>query len=221
MKLITEVNEDIGVIKEEVDGKKHYYIEGIYMQSEVRNRNGRNYPKGVMESAVNRYLTERVANKTAYGEFGHPQGPKINEERISHLIEKLEWQGNNVIGRAKIFNRGLGALVQGILEDGGRLGVSSRGLGSLKQQGGTMQVQNDFFIATAADVVTDPSAPDAFVNGVMENVEWVQRAGGTWAPQYMEETQQLIHNTPKSQLEEVKIAAFENFVKRLSEKKIS
>lgn len=212
MKLITEKIEETNFIKEEKDGKKYYYIEGIYMQSELVNRNGRRYPKHVMESALNKYI-DKVNNKTAYGELGHPQGPKINEDRISHLIESLTWDGNNVVGRAKIFDTDKGIVAQKILEGGGRLGVSSRGMGSLREKNGIMEVQEDFMIATAADIVTDPSAPQAFVNGVMEDVEWVF-TNGIWTQKQAEANIKAIKESTKNNREEVFLRIFESVLSK-------
>ena len=188
LRLIRELNEGVSTLHEgtATDGKKYYFIEGVYMQSEVRNRNGRVYPRNVMESALNRYIEEKMSNQTAYGELGHPANPTINPERISHLIEKLEFDGNDVMGRAKILDTTYGITAQKILEGGGRLGVSSRGLGSLKQTNSVMEVQSDFYISTAADIVTDPSAPKAFVNAILEDVEWIYNQG-IWSSQKIEE----------------------------------
>jgi hypothetical protein len=214
MKLITELTEEIEAITEEVGGKKHFHIHGVFLQSEIKNRNGRCYPKAVMESAVERYM-DKVKSKTAYGEFGHPSGPKINEERISHLITEMKWDGNNVIGKARVFSKGLGAIIQGIMEEGGRMGVSSRGLGSIKKNSkGIMEVQNDFYLATAADCVVDPSAPQAFVNGVMENCEWVQEAG-EWIKKDISEIRSNIKRMSLSQINENKFKLFEDFVNAL------
>lgn len=213
MKLITEVAE-AEILTEAVEGKKYYYIEGKFLQSEIKNRNGRIYPKSVMESAVEKYSQEKLARKNAYGELGHPAGPTINPERISHLIEKLEWQGNDVIGRAKILDTAYGVIAQKILEGGGTLGVSSRGLGSLRSRNGLNEVQSDFYLSTAADIVTDPSAPEAFVNGIMEDAEWIYK-GGAWVPVYVEESQKKIHNASKAELTEVKLEVFKNFLSKL------
>lgn len=215
MKLIIERIEHPEFVFESAnDGKKYCYIEGVFLQSEIKNRNGRLYPKGVMETAVDEYMP-MIHNRDAYGELGHPEGPKINEHLISHLIEKLEWHGNNVNGRAKIIPVGRGAIAQGIIEAGGRLGVSSRGLGSLKSNNGAMHVQGDFKLATAADIVTNPSAPDAFVNGIMEGAEWVKSIGGDWVQVAVSEAQKIIHNTSRSDMEAAKLAILESFLDRL------
>lgn len=217
LKLIREDVPSVEVLEEDVNGKKFYYLEGVFMQSEVKNRNGRIYPKGVMESAVSRYLTEKVATKSAYGELGHPQGPKINEDRISHRITKLDWDGNDVVGRAVIIPQGNGLIAQGILETGGRLGMSSRGLGSLLKKDGAMYVQEDFYIATAADIVTDPSAPKAWVNGILENTEfWYDAAAGTWGQRVVEQTHEKLKKMSVREIEEKRVAMFETFMRSLT-----
>lgn len=222
MKLIRELNESVEVLSEasSESGKKSFFIEGIFMQSEIRNRNGRMYPRSVMESAVNKYMEEKVSNKTAYGELGHPANPTINPERISHLIEKLDWQGNDVVGRAKLFDTDYGIIAQKILEGGGRLGVSSRGLGSLQRKNDLMEVQGDFYISTAADIVTDPSAPKAFVNGIMEDTEWVMERG-IWTEQQVEAAKQDLntaYSTKDRELREEKLLAlFNSFLNSLKD----
>lgn len=213
LKLITERQDVVEVLAEASDGRKHLYIEGIYLQSEVKNRNGRLYPKGVMESAVEKYQP-LIESCHAFGELGHPDGPKINETLISHRITKLEWHGNNVNGKAVIIPEGNGAIVRGIIETGGKLGVSSRGLGSLKNKSGLMEVQSDFRLSTAADIVTNPSAPDAFVNGIMENADWIND-GGEWVKVAVKESQKTIREATRTNIEEAKIAVFEKFMQRL------
>ncbi len=219
MKLITELNtENIEYITEGTDKDKSLYLSGIFMQSEIQNKNGRIYPKGVMEGALNKYLDTKLNNKTAYGELGHPTGPKINEDRISHLITELKWDGNDVIGKARIFSTEMGNIARAIIEGGGRLGVSSRGLGTLKPNTkGINEVQDDFFIATAADIVTDPSAPAAMVNGIMEGVEYLyDEKNGVFFQQMVEDTKKEIHSLRKSQLDEAKmIEIFTRFIKTL------
>lgn len=206
MKLISELTESIEFVTEEVNGKKNLYIEGIFMQAELPNKNGRLYPRSVMEQAVDKYSSDRLNIKTSYGELGHPQGPKINEDRISHLIESLTWNGNDVHGKAKILGTEKGNIARAIIEGGGRLGVSSRGLGSLKEnKSGLQEVQNDFYLATPADIVTDPSAPGALVNGIMEGVEWMyDEKNGLWFQQMVEDVKNEVHSLPKSQLNEEK-----------------
>lgn len=175
MKLITEVTEDIQVIKEakESDGKKNYYIEGIFLQGDIKNRNGRKYPVEVLEKEVQRYNENYIQKNRAFGELGHPSGPTINLERVSHMIKDIRRDGSNFIGKAKIMETPYGTIVKNLLDDGARIGVSSRGMGTLREKDGIMEVQGDFYLATAADIVADPSAPDAFVNGIMEGVEWI------------------------------------------------
>lgn len=216
MKLISEIVEQVQVITE---GKnKDLYIEGVFLQSELANRNNRIYPKAVMEKEVARYMKEYVDSKRAFGELGHPEGPTINLDRVSHIITSLKEDGNNYVGRAKILNTPMGNIVKGLIEGGAQLGVSSRGMGTLKERdGGINEVQNDFYLATAADIVADPSAPDAFVQGIMENKEWMF-VNGSWTYQNIDETKKLIEATKKQQLEEVKFRVFENFLNSLSKK---
>ena len=174
MKLICEVNEELKVITEANErGGKSYFIEGVFMQAEQKNRNNRSYPKNIMAREVNRYVDEHIKQNRAYGELGHPSGPTINLERVSHMIKELREDGNNYIGRAKIMDTPYGNIVKNLMDEGARLGVSTRGMGSLKERNGCMEVQDDFHLATAADIVADPSAPDAFVSGIMEGKEWV------------------------------------------------
>lgn len=174
MKLICEVNEELKVITEANErGGRSYFIEGVFMQAEQKNRNNRSYPKHIMAREVNRYVDEHIKQNRAYGELGHPSGPTINLERVSHMIKELREDGNNYIGRAKIMDTPYGNIVKNLMDEGARLGVSTRGMGSLKERNGCMEVQDDFHLATAADIVADPSAPDAFVHGVMEGKEWV------------------------------------------------
>ena len=176
MKLFAEVNETVNIVEEVLDeatGKKNLYIEGVFMQSNVKNRNGRVYPTEVLDKEVARYNQEYVEKKRAFGELGHPQGPTINLERVSHLITDLKKDGDNYMGKAKIMDSPYGQIVKGLIGEGATLGVSSRGMGTLKpNRDGVNEVQKDFYLATAADIVADPSAPDAFVNGIMEGVEW-------------------------------------------------
>jgi Prohead core protein serine protease len=212
MKLICELNEHVQCITEEKDGKKTLFIEGIFMQAGIKNKNGRVYPSNVMETEVGRYLKETVQQHRAYGELGHPEGPQINLHRVSHLIESLRMDGNNVIGRAKIVDTEMGNIAKGLLEGGANLGVSSRGLGSLKPNGDLMEVQSDFKIVTAADIVADPSAPDAFVRGIMENVDWVYQ-NGTWKVADQMKTE--IKRMSKRELEESKLRLFKFFLKQL------
>ena len=215
MKLITEVVEDIQYLTEQnYEGEKSYYIEGIFMQAEKPNRNGRIYPKEVLEKEVNRYNKEYVKKNRAYGELGHPQGPTINLERMSHLIKEIKVDGNNFIGRAKIMDSPYGNIVKNLIKEGASLGVSSRGMGSLKRKNGINEVQRDFYLATAADIVADPSAPDAFVNGIMEDVEWIYE-NGVWSYKELESAKKEIHETSKVNIEDKKIQIFEKFINNL------
>lgn len=216
MKLISEITEDVQYITEGKD--KSLFIEGIFLQSEMKNRNGRVYPKSVMEREVGRYMKEYVEAGRAFGELGHPEGPTINLDRVSHMITSLKEDGNNYVGRAKIMNTPMGNIVKNLIDGGAKLGVSSRGMGSLKVNNeGINEVQDDFYLATAADIVADPSAPDAFVQGIMENKEWLF-INGSWTYQNIEETKKIIEETKVKQLEEVKLRVFENFLNSISKK---
>ena len=178
MKLISEHIEDVEYITEEKDnGEKTYKIKGVFMQSEVKNRNGRVYPFPVLEKEVNRYNKDYVNENRAFGELGHPDGPTVNLERASHMITSLKPEGKNFIGEAKILKTPMGKIVENLMDAGGKLGVSSRGMGSLEQKNGANYVKNDFYLATAADIVADPSAPNAFVEGIMEGKDWVWNNG--------------------------------------------
>ncbi len=215
MKLITELNESIKYVTETKEsGKKTMYIEGVFLQSEIKNRNGRVYPKQVLEREVNRYNEQFVSKGRAFGELGHPDGPQINLDRISHIIESLKQDGTNWVGRAKITDTPMGNIARGIIESGGQLGVSTRGMGSLKlNREGVNEVQDDFHLATAADIVADPSAPDAFVNGIMEGVEWIWENNMLIA----QRTKGLVEQAVRSRdLETKKLSIFENFIKSLS-----
>ncbi len=215
MKLITEVIESLEYISEaNENGEKEFFIEGIFMQANQKNRNGRIYPTEVLQREVARYNKEYVEKNRAFGELGHPQGPTINLERVSHMIKELKQDGDNFMGKAKIMDSPYGTIVKNLIKEGASLGVSSRGMGSLKSKNGVNEVQGDFYLATAADIVADPSAPDAFVEGIMEGVEWVYE-GGKWVEQFVEQSQKQIHNTNKSDLEATKLKIFENFLKRL------
>lgn len=217
MKLITEVLEqDVQYVTEaKEDGGKNYFIEGVFMQGNLKNRNGRVYPMETLMREVKRYNKEYVEQNRAYGELGHPQGPTINLERVSHMIKELYQDGNNVIGKAKIMTETpMGRIVKNLMDEGAKLGVSSRGMGTLRQRNGVNEVQNDFQLATAADIVADPSAPEAFVQGVMEGVEWLQ-IDDRWVPQYIEETQKAIRNASKKELKQSMVEAFEKFMKQL------
>ena len=220
MKLISEQwcdNINYLIEQDPKTGKDNVYIEGIMLQTEVKNKNGRIYPKEIMQKEVKRYTKEYINEKRAYGELGHPEGPTINLERTSHLIQSLKEDGNNFVGKAKVLSTPMGEIVKNLLADGARLGVSSRGMGSLKassQKGGVQLVQSDFQLATAADIVADPSAPDAFVNGVMEGVEWIWDNGVIKA-QKIEEFKHSIRRAKTHKLQEVKLRAFSDFLENL------
>ncbi len=220
MKLISEQWDDnIDYIVEEdpKSGKKNVFIEGIMLQTEIKNKNGRIYPKEVLQKEVKRYTKEFINQKRAYGELGHPEGPTINLERTSHLITELKEDGNNFVGRAKILSTPMGEIVKGLLSDGARLGVSSRGMGSLKAsntKNGVQMVQSDFQLATAADIVADPSAPDAFVNGVMEGVEWIWDNGVIKARR-IEEWKHDVLRAKTQKLQETKLKVFKSFLENL------
>ena len=220
MKLISEQwSDDVNYLVEinEKTGKKDIFIEGVMLQTEVKNKNGRIYPKEIMAKEVARYTKEYINEKRAYGELGHPEGPTINLERTSHLITSLTEDGNNFIGKAKVLSTPMGEIVKNLLDDGARLGVSSRGMGSLKaskREGGTQMVQSDFQLATAADIVADPSAPDAFVNGVMEGVEWIWDNGVIKA-QKIEEYKHQIQRARTHKLQEVKLKVYKSFLENL------
>ena len=215
MKLITEVTENIQYISEEKNGKRHLYIEGVFLQSNLTNRNNRSYPKEIMRKEVDRYRTEQIDKKRAMGELGHPEGPTLNLDRVSHMITSLKEDGDNWVGKAKILDTPMGNIVKNLMDEGAQLGVSSRGLGSLKEKNGINEVQDDFVLATAADIVADPSAPDAFVRGIMENKEWMM-INGVWTEREMEVAQQIINKSSSRELEEQKLQVFSSFLDRLS-----
>lgn len=220
MKLITETIEELQYVTEaKEDGSKNLYIEGIFLQSAIKNRNGRIYPESVMDKEVARYMKEAVDTKTAMGELGHPNGPQINLDRVSHRIVSLKKEGTDYIGKALITNTPMGNIARGIMESGARLGVSSRGMGSLKlNKEGINEVQDDFRLATAADIVADPSAPNAWVDGIMESVDWVYDERLGWkAIDIAEQAKQQIERAVASrELEEKKLKIFENYLRNLS-----
>jgi hypothetical protein len=220
MKLITEVVEDIKYLSEaKENGKKSYFIEGPFMQGNIKNRNGRVYPTEVLDKEVQRYNKDYISKNRAYGELGHPQGPTINLERVSHMITKLERDGDNYIGRAKIMTETpYGAIVKSLMDEGAQLGVSSRGMGSLKQgRNGIAEVQNDFYLATAADIVADPSAPNAFVEGIMEGAEWIfNESTGTWKQiEVADQMRSQMKKMSAADIEAKKFAMFEQFMNTL------
>ena len=217
MKLISEFTDyQVApvIVEENEKGEKEYFIEGVFMQAEIKNRNGRVYPKAVMAKEVNRYVKEFVKKDRAFGELGHPDGPTINLDKVSHMITKLEEDGNNFMGRAKILSTPNGQIVRNLINDGAKLGVSSRGLGSLEQRGGAQYVEDDFQLATAADIVADPSAPEAFVEGIMEGVEWVYESGILKA-QDAEQMQKDLKAARLNKLEETKLILWKKFVENL------
>jgi hypothetical protein len=210
-----EVNESVNFLVEEKEGKKHFFIEGIFMQADLPNRNGRMYKSNILEREVNRYNTEYVKENRAFGELGHPSGPNINLERVSHMTQKLVREGSNFVGKAKIMDTPYGTIVKNLMSEGAKLGVSSRGMGSLvANREGINEVQDDFHLATAADIVADPSAPDAFVRGIMEGVEWVWD-NGILKAQKLEEMKKTIQKTSSRNLEEQKIKVFADFLRSL------
>ena len=217
MRLIKEFNEEIRYLTEESkDPKKpNVFIEGVFLQSDLKNKNGRIYPKEIMQREVNRYVEENVNTKRAYGELGHPEGPTVNLDRVSHMIVSLKEDGSNYIGKAKVMDTPMGRIVKELISEGAQLGVSSRGLGSLKERGGINEVQDDFLLATAADIVADPSAPDAFVQGIMEGKEWVF-VNGRWTEQDIEQSQSIINRASSGELEEQKMVVWNNFLQKLS-----
>jgi len=219
MKLITEhIDQDLDIICEaKKGGGKDYFIEGVFMQSNQKNKNGRIYEKKTLEKAVEKYVTEQVKTGRAVGELNHPEGPTVNLDKVSHKISNLHWQGNDVVGKASILKTPMGQIVEGLLEGGVKLGVSSRGMGSLVAKNGVQYVGDDFMLATV-DIVQDPSAPSAFVNGVMEGVEWVWD-NGIIKPQDIELIETEIKSTSSKNLPEVEIRAFKNFLSKLNSQK--
>jgi hypothetical protein len=214
MKLISEEISQAEYLVEETNGKKNYKIKGVFLQSDIKNRNGRIYENDILQKEVKRYNQEFINKKRAFGELGHPDGPTVNLERVSHMITKLEPEGKNFIGEAKIMDTPYGKIVKGLIDEGAQLGVSSRGMGSLVQKNGANYVGKDFYLATAADIVADPSAPDAFVEGIMENKEWVWDNGVIKA-QDIEEYKEHIKEAKRLKLAEAKVKVFKNFIEKL------
>ena len=216
MKLISEMvdDEQIEFITEEKNGQKSHYIKGVFMQSEQKNRNGRIYPKKTLGEQVNKYINNYVNQNRAFGELGHPDGPVVNLERVSHMIKELREDGNNWVGKAKIMDTPYGKIVKNLIDEGAKLGVSSRGMGSLKNVNGTNIVQDDFYLATAADIVADPSAPEAFVEGVMEGKEWVWD-NGIIREQEISRMRRELQQTNRRKLEETKLHLFKSFLSKL------
>ena len=216
MKLISEEAIEVDFVTEEDENKKkNYFIEGIFMQSEMKNRNGRVYPKAILQKEVKRYTEKFIDTKRAFGELGHPDGPQVNLERVSHMITELVEDGANFVGRAKIMDTPYGKIVKNLIDEGAKLGVSSRGMGSLKPvQDGLQEVQSDFYLATAADIVADPSAPDAFVSGIMEGKEWIWD-NGLLKEKEIVEYQKRVERATEISRNKVRIEAFENFITKL------
>jgi len=215
MKLITEIMEDVDILKEDnAKGGKDYKIRGVFMQADIKNRNGRVYPVDTLTTEVKRYTKEFINKKRAFGELGHPDGPTVNLERVSHMITSLKPEGKNFIGEAKIMDTPYGKIVKNLIDEGAQLGVSSRGMGSIQQSNGRGVVGKDFYLATAADIVADPSAPDAFVEGIMEGKEWVWNNGALVEAELVELRQKF---DIKKRLRDAKFDALEfaKFLKRL------
>jgi hypothetical protein len=215
MKLIKEITETVSYLVEEADGKKSLHIEGPFLVAEKKNRNGRLYEYNTMKKEVARYTEEYINKHRAFGELGHPESPSINLDRVSHMITSLREDGNTWIGRAKILDTPMGNIASSLIKEGAGLGVSSRGLGTLKEVNGINEVQDDFMLATAADIVADPSAPDAYIQGIMEGKEWVF-VKGVWQDREIEETKNLIKKTSSRNLSEAKVKAFETFLDKIS-----
>ena len=214
MKLIKEVVEDVKYLTEEKDGKKSLYIEGPFLVAEAVNRNGRKYLKETMEKEVDRYTQEYVTKNRAFGELGHPDTPNLNLDRISHLTVGLRQEGNVWVGKAKILDTPMGNIARNLIEGGGQLGVSSRGMGSLKSINGINVVQDDFRLATAADIVADPSAPGAFVQGIMEGKEWML-VDNVWTEMHYDQAKKQIQQASRKDIEAVSLMIFENFLRKL------
>ena len=214
MKLISEEISQAEYLVEETNGKKNYKIKGVFLQSDIKNRNGRIYENDILTKEVDRYSKEFIDKKRAFGELGHPDGPTVNLERVSHMITSLKPEGKNFIGEAKIMDTPYGKIVKGLIDEGAQLGVSSRGMGSLVQKNGANYVGKDFYLATAADIVADPSAPDAFVEGIMENKEWVWDNGVIKA-QDVEDYKRHIQEAKRLKLAEAKANIFKKFLENL------
>ena len=216
VKLITEQVQDVQILKEEDEktGKKNYKLKGIFLQGDIKNRNGRVYPVEVLEKEVKRYNKEFIEQNRGYGELGHPEGPTVNLERVSHMVTSLERDGKNFIGEAKVMSTPMGKIVENIMDEGGKLAVSSRGMGSLEQKNGANYVKNDFYFATAADIVADPSAPQAFVEGIMEGKEWIWD-NGILKEVEIAEIQEDIERNIRSKNANYQALAFAKFLKKL------
>ena len=214
MRLIAEEITEVNFLSEEKEGKRSHFIEGVFLQSEIENKNGRKYPFKTLEREVAKYDESYIRKGRALGELGHPDGPSINLDKVSHKIQSLKAEGNNFIGRAKILDTPMGNIAKNLLDEGVRLGVSSRGMGSLRKEGNCNIVQDDFMLATAADIVADPSAPDAFVDGIMEGKEWVWD-NGILKESAVAEIKQEIDQATLINIQERKVSAFDKFLRSL------
>ena len=215
MKLIREEIETAKVtITEGKDGKKRHFIEGVFLQGEIKNRNGRMYPISTLQREAANYNAKYIDKGRALGELGHPDGPTINLDRVSHLITSLKQEGNNYVGKARLLDTPMGNIAKNLIDEGVKLGVSSRGLGTIRERDGVKVVMDDFMLATAADIVADPSAPDAFVNGIMEGKEWIYNNGSV-QEQTVEQIKKRIDNAALNQMEQVKLSAFNQFMQQL------
>ena len=215
MKLIREEIETAKVtITEGKNGKKNHFIEGVFLQGEIKNRNGRMYPLSTLQREAASYNSKYIEKGRALGELGHPDGPTINLDRVSHLITSLKQEGNNYVGKARLLDTPMGNIAKNLIDEGVKLGVSSRGLGTIRERDGVKVVMDDFMLATAADIVADPSAPDAFVNGIMEGKEWIYNSGAI-QEQTVEQIQKRIKNAALNQMEEVKLSAFSQYLQGL------
>jgi hypothetical protein len=214
MKLITELTEDVKYIKENIgNGEKTYFIEGVFMQSDVKNRNGRVYPQGILKKECGRYITEYVEKGRAMGELNHPTGPTVNLDRVSHIIKELHEDGRNVYGKAKVLDTPMGKIVKNLIDEGAQLGVSTRGMGSLRPKNGYQEVQEDFMLA-AIDIVADPSAPNAFVNGIMEGKEWILE-NGSWSEKEFNNAKRIIKGSSKRDLNENIVKLFNDYFRSM------
>ena len=215
MKLIREeIEEAKVVITEGKNGKKSHFIEGVFLQGEIKNRNGRMYPISTLQREAKNYQAKYIEKGRALGELGHPDGPTINLDRVSHLITSLKQEGNNYVGKARLLDTPMGNIAKNLIDEGVKLGVSSRGLGTIRERDGVKVVMDDFMLATAADIVADPSAPDAFVNGIMEGKEWIYN-NGSIQEQTVEQIKKRIDNAALNQMEEVKLSAFSQYLQGL------
>jgi hypothetical protein len=214
MKLITELTEDVRYIKENIgNGEKTYFIEGVFMQADTKNRNGRIYPKNILNKECTRYIKEYVEKGRAMGELNHPSGPTVNLDRVSHIIKELHEDGTSIVGKAKVLDTPMGRIVKNLIDEGAQLGVSTRGMGSLRPKNGYQEVQEDFMLA-AIDIVADPSAPNAFVNGIMEGREWIFE-NGMWSERQKEEAVKIIKKSSRRELNENIAKVFESFFKQI------